>query len=239
MKTRIPLLASVIVAWLLSLADANAFYDPGLQRWINRDPIEEDGGLNLNSFVFNASINSVDHFGLAIVFVPSDWQGAPPLGDTIVPCPGRPSGVSLQANMAKAESIAKQPTQQYPMSSFGNTAGKYIWFHDQVKTGGPWDYKNQPTRGAHPEYEDFGNFHYGATGSALGLDPLTLQNEAGIAQQNDPVTKGAGRGKPGSRLNPGNGIPPFGDEPKDNEWIKMGIEYNKQYPAWKGKGPCG
>src|SRR5262252_10346870 len=27
------------------------FYDPGLQRWVNRDPIAEAGGLNLYRFV--------------------------------------------------------------------------------------------------------------------------------------------------------------------------------------------
>jgi RHS repeat-associated protein len=40
------------------------FYDPNLQRWLNRDPIEEDGGVNLYGFVFNAAVNLVDPFGL-------------------------------------------------------------------------------------------------------------------------------------------------------------------------------
>lgn len=103
-----------------------------------------------------------------------------------------------------------------------------------MKSGGPWDYKLRD-----PKYENFGNFNFGATGSACGIDSCTLQNEAGIAQQKDADTRGAGRGVPGGRLNPGSGIPPYGDEPKDNEWIKNGIEYNKQYPASKGPGPCG
>jgi RHS repeat-associated protein len=39
------------------------FYDPNLQRWINRDPIGENGGVNLYRFVFNASPNLIDVWG--------------------------------------------------------------------------------------------------------------------------------------------------------------------------------
>jgi len=67
-----------------SLADANAyrfsskefhansglvyylyrFYDPGLQRWPNRDPIGETDSINLFSFVSNRSVNNIDPNGL-------------------------------------------------------------------------------------------------------------------------------------------------------------------------------
>src|SRR6058998_1362990 len=40
------------------------FYDPNLQRWINRDPIQELGGLNLYAFLQNAPTTVVDPFGL-------------------------------------------------------------------------------------------------------------------------------------------------------------------------------
>ncbi len=43
------------------------YYNPALGRWINRDPIEEDGGVNLFSFVENESLNRVDLFGLVSV----------------------------------------------------------------------------------------------------------------------------------------------------------------------------
>lgn len=39
-------------------------YDPDLGRWLNRDPIEEEGGLNLYAYVFNDPINDVDGDGL-------------------------------------------------------------------------------------------------------------------------------------------------------------------------------
>jgi RHS repeat-associated protein len=40
------------------------FYDSNLQRWLNRDPLGEAGGLNLYNFVGNNSINILDPFGL-------------------------------------------------------------------------------------------------------------------------------------------------------------------------------
>ena len=40
------------------------FYDPIWGRWINRDPIEEDGGLNLYAFCENDGVNGVDLLGL-------------------------------------------------------------------------------------------------------------------------------------------------------------------------------
>ena len=39
------------------------FYDPIWGRWINRDPIEEDGGLNLYGFVDNDPVNRIDFLG--------------------------------------------------------------------------------------------------------------------------------------------------------------------------------
>jgi RHS repeat-associated protein len=43
----------------------NRFYDPNLQRWPNRDPIEEDGGINLYEFVKNSPISWFDSDGAA------------------------------------------------------------------------------------------------------------------------------------------------------------------------------
>lgn len=39
-------------------------YEPGLQRWLNRDPIDESGGLNLHAYVGNNPVNLVDPQGL-------------------------------------------------------------------------------------------------------------------------------------------------------------------------------
>jgi RHS repeat-associated protein len=41
------------------------FYAPNLQRWLNRDPIEEQGGINLYEFVGSNPIGFFDAFGLS------------------------------------------------------------------------------------------------------------------------------------------------------------------------------
>ena len=46
------------------------FYAPALQRWVNRDPIEERGGINLYRFVGNAPVNKFDKNGL----LSFDWD---------------------------------------------------------------------------------------------------------------------------------------------------------------------
>jgi RHS repeat-associated protein len=46
-------------------------YEPGLQRWINADPIEEDGGINLYGFVYNDPTDLLDLYGLDWW---DDWQ---------------------------------------------------------------------------------------------------------------------------------------------------------------------
>ncbi|HSF91865.1 MAG TPA: RHS repeat-associated core domain-containing protein, partial [Paracoccaceae bacterium] len=43
------------------------YYDPNAGRWINRDPIEEAGGVNLYTFVRNDGVNKWDYLGLAEV----------------------------------------------------------------------------------------------------------------------------------------------------------------------------
>lgn len=40
------------------------YYAPGLGRWVSRDPIEEEGGINILCFCNNESINGMDMMGL-------------------------------------------------------------------------------------------------------------------------------------------------------------------------------
>ncbi len=67
-------------AWLLvvtAMVITNVtygFYDPNLQRWVNRDPIEELGGINLYRIGRNNPVRFVDAFGLVIVQNNSDQR---------------------------------------------------------------------------------------------------------------------------------------------------------------------
>jgi len=47
------------------------YYNPELGRWVNRDPIEEEGGYNLHGFVENSPLMGVDAQGL-LVLIPPD-----------------------------------------------------------------------------------------------------------------------------------------------------------------------
>jgi hypothetical protein len=77
-QLRLPLLVLVLLA---GLHQANAFYDPSAQRWLNRDPLEERGfetlrnilpipirnlltQKNLYAFLDNRAGNAIDPFGL-------------------------------------------------------------------------------------------------------------------------------------------------------------------------------
>ena len=82
---------------------ANAFYDPGLQRWINRDPIQEEGGINLYQPVNNDHVNSVDVFGLSSLCNPANAAIA---AEAEAAAAGFPSVAAMQAAAARAAALA-------------------------------------------------------------------------------------------------------------------------------------
>ena len=109
------------------------------------------------------------------------------------------------------------------------------WFQSQVDYGGPWDYKSLGS--GSKKYAPFGNFHYGATGAAMGFPENTLLRMAGWAQQRNKDEMGDGDGgDAGSKfsiitdmlLGREGGTPPYGDFKEDQELIKQGIQYFKQ-----------
>ena len=53
-----------ILLMLLTAQAAFAYYCPETQRWLNRDPIQELGGLNLYGYVRGNPVNYVDPLGL-------------------------------------------------------------------------------------------------------------------------------------------------------------------------------
>jgi RHS repeat-associated protein len=59
------------------------FYDPDTARWLNRDPIEESGGLNLYEYVGNDPMSRRDPLGL------SEYGGGYGLLLTVSCCGGK------------------------------------------------------------------------------------------------------------------------------------------------------
>jgi uncharacterized Zn-binding protein involved in type VI secretion len=135
-------------------------------------------------------------------------------GQAATTVPTAPPGADVDANMEEAAQRLKEASQ---------TQAPWLWFRDQVRNGGPWDYKQQGS-----QYEDFGNFNYGATGCAVGFSEETLLREAGRAQQQAGTSRPEW-GDPGSLMPWGDkGSGSYGDDPKDQESIKNGYEYCKQ-----------
>nr|WP_024686302.1 polymorphic toxin type 44 domain-containing protein [Pseudomonas asturiensis] len=121
--------------------------------------------------------------------------------------PVAPPGVSIDQNMRLAQEKGKY-------FSRGGEAFLLSWFYSQVRNRGPWDFKQ---RGA--QYEDFGNFHYGAVGTAAGISEEMLLRAAGAAQSR--------AGTSSSEFGHWWSAPPYGDDPRDQRCIKDGIEYAK------------
>ena len=86
------LLALMHLVFLASSAQAH--YDPNIGRWLNRDPIMEEGGVNLYGFVGNDALNSTDYLGLDFIAV-----GSRPLSGPL----GRLGGNGRPANHASLE----------------------------------------------------------------------------------------------------------------------------------------
>jgi len=101
-----------------------------------------------------------------------------------------------------------------------------FWFKKQVENKGPWDFKQQGKA-----YENFGNFHFGAVGAAMGFPDTILLNEAGIAQKKADTSKPEW-GEPAFRYFPFFGDAPYGDDPRDQYWIKQGIDYYRNRENW-------
>lgn len=118
--------------------------------------------------------------------------------------PEIPENVSITGNM----DVARR--QRYALQD--GSAFLYSWFYKQVRNRGPWDYKQLSSRN-----EAFGNFNYGAAGTAAGIPSSRLLRAAGMAQ----TAAGTSRPEFGSWWRDA----PYGDDPNDQYWIKQGIAY--------------
>jgi hypothetical protein len=132
---------------------------------------------------------------------PADFHGPPQEGECWSSIPIHPADADVDANMRAAADMWPNP----------------FAFKDAVQNKGRWNYKR---RARH--YENFGNFNYGATGTAWGFGPDTLKREAGRKQIEDGTSKREWQKPSRAGL-----LPPYGDDPIDQYWIQRGIDCDK------------
>ncbi|MCQ2331272.1 MAG: RHS repeat-associated core domain-containing protein, partial [Paludibacteraceae bacterium] len=85
------------------------FYSPALRRWFNRDPIEEDGGVNVYAFCRNNGVVYYDKNGNAYFAVRGLGKVLPPLKwSHLFSCPFMKAAVDIAANMANVELVHEQ-----------------------------------------------------------------------------------------------------------------------------------
>jgi len=75
-KYRLLLFLFAVLLYAGLVPQASAVYDPTVGRWLSRDPINEEGGINLYGYVWNSPIMATDPYGLDVVVDPSLSQGA-------------------------------------------------------------------------------------------------------------------------------------------------------------------
>ena len=210
------------------------FYSPGMGRWLNRDPLEEEGGINLYAAMGNNPVNSVDEYGLS----DCPATGAAATGGCAPKSPKPEVTVLINPFTGKNDYVPHDSTgkglikpstvdvMKNIAASQSQISGNIFWFFNQVRGKGPWDFKQ-----INPSYEDFGNFHYGIVGRAMGISRTRLLSEAGAAQVRSGTSK-SGWGTPNNIVGRG-GVPPYGDDPKDQLMIKRGMNWYDAYAKAK------
>jgi len=119
---------------LLAASPARAYYQAEQGRWLNRDPIEEQGGVNLYAFAGNAPVSYVDILGLDQYYEnyggpewtngePDPSSGTP--SDKVGPPYGPPPKDDLDACYLEHDVCHKQCNENFPSGIVGcNSEGK-------------------------------------------------------------------------------------------------------------------
>jgi RHS repeat-associated protein len=180
----------------------------------------------------NGGLGTADLF--EVVYSNPGENDPGPGGDpTCPPVPNAPPGASVDANIALAESRAKEILSA--ASAEASHGGLHVatWFYLQVRNDGPWDYKQIDKASRPPNtpsaFEDFGNFNFGATAKAVGFSDEVTLRMAGWAHQmaRSTVPRQLALLVELIRIFTGTATAPlpYGDTAEDQAAIQRGIEY--------------
>jgi RHS repeat-associated protein len=170
-------------------------------RWTTKDPIGFDGGVsNLYEYVVNDPVNYFDNYGFQQI-----------------PIHSPNSNLDVNIRIAQQHKLTTWWFNFIP-GPIGEAARNYNlsqlnWFKNKVNTGNEWDYKKDC-----PDYADFGNFNYGATGTAMGIPDEILYRAAGAVQIITDFKLILNGLKPIGQSGPF-GAYPYGDDPNDQKII--------------------
>jgi RHS repeat-associated protein len=147
---------------------------------------------------FAAGVNFYSYVGNGPVNLADPW-GLCPL-DSPCEVPNHPPTADVDINIMA-------------VTGLGPVHGRVFQFV-MVLPHMPWDYK-YPN---HPEYVDYGNFNFGATGAALGYSATQLLAGAGLLKQAELALQHAPEPPD---------IGPYGNQRRKDEMIMAGIRYFK------------
>ncbi len=244
-------------------------YDPVLGRFVQPDSVVPDyknpQSLNRYSYVLNNPVRYTDPSGNAPwepedeggggeggeaggEIGPEQWAGYtdPDFPDNLSDyyfSGDVPPGVDVAENMDYAAGAGLGSVGSIGIAGLVESAASAIEFGWLVREEGDWDFK----RGGHREYESYGNFSYGATGTAWGFSEEPLLRAAGVVQFLTDVKHNVVESisnvfrdekvapvelKPGI---PGVSAPYYGDDPKDQQMIRTGVSFQNAYRRVLGR----
>ena len=136
----------------------------------------------------------------------SDLAIAPHNGCPSVPA--HPSNANVNANLASTTAKTIPGAFNGPSNTLGSVNQ---WLANVCCWTSAWNYQSQGT-----QYDDFGNFNYGATGTALGILSSALMWAGGLVKNINYWSKG--QSNPYSNQ-------PYTNSPQKTNMIAQGIQY--------------
>jgi hypothetical protein len=110
-------------------------YSPRLGRWLNRDPIEEEGGVNLYAFCSNDGVAITDSLGQAVFLVLAGLESP---RHTIFPRQQKIMGDAMRTALSALTKLNSVTEKQYDCLK----KKRRVFFNRQLYSGTLTDYRN-------------------------------------------------------------------------------------------------